>query len=278
MYRRRCRNFPGFFAGDCRSVRNMAATILHGAPLRAPSERPMPRHAIEARTGRAWSKRCFFWAAMALACFVATPVEARRHPRLFDSYELASHNLRHFPQWLEVLRAFRDDPCKTASCADWRAFINGLKTADLPTQLREVNRAINDKPYRTDHENWKTDDHWATPYQFIAKSGDCEDFAIAKYMALRALGFSAENLRILAVEDFARGTYHALLVVYVANRPLLLDNQLAEIVPADRIKTYRPIYSLNESGWWLHFTFGRAVGSNAIPTAADSQIRLGRAR
>ncbi len=252
----------------------MTATILHGAHERAPSERPTGFcHAIAARTVRpAWFKHCLFWAALSFLCLVATPAassDVRRYPRLFDSYELASQNLRLFPQWLAVMRTFRNGPCE-ADCARWRAFIASIRSADLPTKLKEVNRTINGKPYRTDAENWRTGDYWATPYQFMQKSGDCEDFAIAKYMALRALGVPAENLRILAVEDLARGGYHALLVVYVANRPFLLDNQIAGIVPAGNAVSYRPIYSLNENGWWLHFTLGQQIGSSRIPTAADA--------
>jgi hypothetical protein len=33
---------------------------------------------------------------------------------------------------------------------------------------------------------------------------------------------------------------------------LLLDNQIKTVVPANSIKHYQPVYSINENGWWLH--------------------------
>ena len=45
-------------------------------------------------------------------------------------------------------------------------------------------------------------------------SGDCEDYAIAKFFALRQLGFGAEQMRIVILWDEIRGIGHAVLAVY----------------------------------------------------------------
>ena len=43
--------------------------------------------------------------------------------------------------------------------------------------------------YQTDIQLWKQNDYWATPLETLGRGfGDCEDYAIAKYISLRALG------------------------------------------------------------------------------------------
>ena len=32
----------------------------------------------------------------------------------------------------------------------------------------------------------------------------------------------------------------------------MLDNQIPEVAPVAGIHHYRPYYSINETGWWLH--------------------------
>jgi predicted transglutaminase-like cysteine proteinase len=100
--------------------------------------------------------------------------------------------------------------------------------------------------------NWRELDYWATPLEFLARSGDCEDFAIAKYQVLRALGVPIDDMRIVIVNDRARRATHAVLAVYVDGRPLILDNLRNDVVAADLIGDYEPVYSINEQGWWLH--------------------------
>jgi hypothetical protein len=42
------------------------------------------------------------------------------------------------------------------------------------------------------------------------------------------------------------------LVVYAGGEPYLLDNLLSGVQLADNSLPYRPVYSVNETGWWLH--------------------------
>jgi predicted transglutaminase-like cysteine proteinase len=54
----------------------------------------------------------------------------------------------------------------------------------------ETNRFLNDWRYKPDDQNYGQRDYWATPLEFLRRSGDCEDYAIAKYVTLRELGFA----------------------------------------------------------------------------------------
>src|SRR5262249_40507205 len=88
--------------------------------------------------------------------------------------------------------------------------------------LREINRAVNLSIRATsDLSQYGADDFWSAPLATIEKgAGDCEDYAILKYLALREAGISPDDLRLLIVSYPRRRTIHAVLAVH-------LDEQLA---------------------------------------------------
>lgn len=184
------------------------------------------------------------------------PAAARKYPKIFGSIELFSKKTSRFPRWLGMLDRFQDGEklCNSNTCTTkgWKEFIAGLQGKDLASQLREVHKTLNAKPYILDIKNWGEEDYWATPYQFLKKDGDCEDYAIAKYMALKALGVPIEDMRIVALEDLNLKLGHAVLVVYMGEEPMMLDNQISSVVPANSVRHYLPVFSINETGWWLH--------------------------
>ena len=120
-------------------------------------------------------------------------------------------------------------------------------------QLSTVNGAVNRLPYIEDRANYGVDDYWAAPDEFFARGGDCEDFAIAKYVLLRRAGVAAEAMRVVIVHDLALSAAHAILAVTLAGKTYILDNQDADVRPASAVAwRYQPVYSINETGWWLH--------------------------
>jgi predicted transglutaminase-like cysteine proteinase len=157
--------------------------------------------------------------------------------------------------------------------AEWTAFIRS--TAKLPRskQLEAVNDWANAHRYVEDWASWGLPDYWETPREFLARGGDCEDFAIIKYFTLTALGFSPDDLRILVVNDTNLQIFHAVLAVRQAKgEPLLLDNQAKEVVPLSVAPQYRLIYSLNEKGWWMapapSFVAVNSAKTDTLNTAA----------
>ena len=205
-----------------------------------------------------WARGCLRLAPVllvAIAC-AAAPAEARKYPKIFGSIELFSKKVARFPKWTGMIDRFQDGTklCESSTCTTkgWKDFIAGLQGKDLQTQLKEVNRAMNAKRYIIDMKNWGQEDYWETPYEFLKKNGDCEDYAISKYMALKALGVPVEDMRVVALQDLNLGVGHAVLVVYVGDDPMLLDNQISSVVPANSIRHYQPVFSINETGWWLH--------------------------
>ena len=86
----------------------------------------------------------------------------------------------------------------------------------------------------------------------MARSGDCEDFAIAKFFALRQLGFGEREMRVVILMDEIRGIGHAVLAIYESDEIVILDSLSNMILPHSRYKHYRPQYSMNETTRWAH--------------------------
>ena len=180
------------------------------------------------------------------------PAAESRAP-LFGTAEIHSSNLKMFPKWRGMLQIFKKElsSCGPDQCgkAEWRAVVDRLRGKDVMTQLRAINIEMNRWPYVTDQVNWNLPDYWATPLQFLQKGGDCEDFAIAKYMALRDLGVPIDDMRIVMLNDLNLRIAHAVLAVYVDADPYILDNQISKVVPASSIHHYqRSIRSTKPAG------------------------------
>jgi len=125
-----------------------------------------------------------------------------------------------------------------------------LRDAAPGDQLAAVNRFVNRLPYMPDLSNYGVSDYWAAPTEFMARGGDCEDYALAKYLSLRALGFAAADLRIVALRDAPQDLYHAVLAARLHGRWLLLDNATPRILAIEAADGREPVYAANESGWW----------------------------
>jgi len=111
---------------------------------------------------------------------------------------------------------------------------------------RAVNMAI--KP-ASDWAQYGYDDYWASPLQTLdSGAGDCEDYAIVKYVALRELGVSADDLRVVIVKDDKRVTEHAVLAVRSERKWLVLDNRTMAILNTEDARNYRPLFALNSTG------------------------------
>jgi predicted transglutaminase-like cysteine proteinase len=206
-------------------------------------------------------------AALALAA-AGAPADAARtkqtkYPPIFGSKETQYYAIRKFKKWTGALDRFLRgkarlklpcDPKPYANCGVqfWRKLIKEIVGEDRLEQIIVVNDYMNKARYVRDPPNWNVKDYWETPFEFFDKQGDCEDYAIIKYLTLKALGFKQRDMRIVVVKDLNLRVGHAVLVVYHKGRPLVLDNQTDKVVDAKRIRHYRARYSINEKYWWSH--------------------------
>lgn len=181
--------------------------------------------------------------------------KASYHPKLFGATEKKSKSLKAFDKWTGMFKRFNDSlnaTGGTGEIAEFRHSLESLRGLPLTQMATQVNNLMNKKRYVSDKTNYGKTDYWATPVEFFQRGGDCEDFAIAKYTALRVLGVPENRLRIAIVQDLQKNIPHAILIVYTDQGPMILDNQIKTAIKADRVSHYKPIFSINQKAWWLH--------------------------
>jgi predicted transglutaminase-like cysteine proteinase len=173
-------------------------------------------------------------------------VLAALSPRAWDVERMAQAAQRAGPQAVQGVRALRP-------------VLAGLAEADDAARLDAVNRFFNRRiVFGEDVQVWRVDDHWASPLETLQQgAGDCEDYAIAKYFSLLAVGMPASQLRLVYVRLQIGGAGgasqpHMVLAYYASAsaEPLILDNLVGEIRPASRRPDLTPVFSFNSEGLW----------------------------
>ncbi len=152
-----------------------------------------------------------------------------------------------------------------------RTFFKAITVASPQSDLSKVmvinayvNRVV---AYGTDAEVFGMEDYWATPLESVGGGrGDCEDFAIAKYVLLKQLGINDQNLRIQYVlyqETYRTQVAHMVLIYYpeLGDEPYVLDNIDGRVKKASERLDLSPVYSFNATGIWAGAS-NTSVGSS----------------
>lgn len=139
-------------------------------------------------------------------------------------------SLNQFPEWAKVLER--------------QPVVNGTSQ---PTyfDVVKVNRDYNTLTYKTD-----IDDEWSTPKEFVARGkGDCDEFAVAKYYALRERGFRPDEVAMVIIEKPLTQAIHIVTVVKLSGEEYVLDNEIPKPVNASEyFGKARVLVRLNELG------------------------------
>ena len=165
----------------------------------------------------------------------------------------------------------------TASVRAWRELMAQAANQPDAARLKLVNDFFNRRVrFGDDIDIWGQPDYWATPLETLGRSaGDCEDFAIAKYITLKLLGMPSDKLRLTYVRARIGGPQsslvqaHMVVSYYAApgDEPLVLDNLISDIRPASRRPDLTTVFGFNTEGLW--------VGGGA-PRATNSAQRLSK--
>lgn len=158
------------------------------------------------------------------------------------------------PQWQRVIEdyAFTSAFNPSRKVAAWKRFLDSVQDEPPVRQILKVNLWFNGFPYKQDNWVYGKEDYWASPSEFLENGGDCEDFVIIKYITLRLLGFSADDMKIAMVYDVFSGTDHSLLIVDHGGEKYVLDNRENMTVASHYTKRYKPHYVFNETGLWTY--------------------------
>ncbi len=201
------------------------------------------------------------FAVLAFPGLVAAKTPGASSTGLFGSLEFVSQAPR---DWFRLLIRLRTEQtvfencaaspgsCPSQSVLSWLAELDDIRRLGPLGQVDAVNRRVNRWTYKTDLRNFGMLDFWASPIQFLSRSGDCEDFVVFKYFALKLLGFDDRHLKIVLVRDTVNNADHAVLAVYLNGQIYILDSNLKDIVPHDRLKQYLPLLSFSAMGSWGH--------------------------
>lgn len=182
-----------------------------------------------------------------------------------EPFGLATSALGDSPlraKWLEAERAIaaeagiiagcESDPSRCASRPALR-FLDIVKAGAARqglARLGEINRAVNlaIRPI-SDRAQYGVEDHWASPLATLASgAGDCEDYAIAKLVALRAAGVNAEDLRLVIIRETASGEDHAVIMARAEGHWRVLDNRTFMMIEDGDLAKYRPLFAIDAEG------------------------------
>jgi predicted transglutaminase-like cysteine proteinase len=143
----------------------------------------------------------------------------------------------------------------SAAEARFAAVIAAAARSEGRARIETVNRMVNDAiRYTSDAAQWGVPDRWSAPLaadgqgSFDTGRGDCEDYAIAKYVALRAAGTPAQELRLLLVRDNVVHLAHAVVAARIDARWLILDNRTSMLLEENEARFLTPLFALDEDG------------------------------
>lgn len=136
------------------------------------------------------------------------------------------------------------DGCVSPSALRFLEIVDAARRLEGRARLGEINRALNlairpvsDGPI----------DVWSTPLETLAKgTGDCEDYAIAKFLALRFAGIDSDEIRIVVVHDAVHREHHAVAAARLDGRWLTLDNRRMAMVEDSAARNYRPAFVIDQ--------------------------------
>jgi predicted transglutaminase-like cysteine proteinase len=167
--------------------------------------------------------------------------------------------------------------------AQFLRLINAVSAKSGREKLEEANRAVNQAiRYVSDYAQHGEADRWSTPLAtFATAKGDCEDYAIAKYVALTAAGFSRDDLQLVLVRDRAVRQDHAVLAARLDGHWLILDNRFSALKDDFEASSLTPLFAIDHHGVHLFAApyakrqpFGGEVEAAPAAAAADEWTGL----
>jgi predicted transglutaminase-like cysteine proteinase len=190
-----------------------------------------------------------------------------------------------YDKWNGVARKLDDERVQLALCDGARegcasdAALQFLAIVDLGrgyagrARLGQINRAVNlSIRAMSDLAQYGKMDVWSSPLAtFYRGAGDCEDYAIAKYAALRQAGVPAEDLRIVIIRDIFHFEDHAVAAARLDGHWLMLDNRRMAMVEDADVRNEQPLYVMDETGLRKYVDaplLARANDRDAAPASA----------
>jgi predicted transglutaminase-like cysteine proteinase len=150
----------------------------------------------------------------------------------------------------EIANCKADSSACSGAARRFLLMVHDVRERDGAARLETANRLVNTAiRYTSDLIQHGEVDLWSSPLASLrAGRGDCEDYAIAKYMVLREAGVPEQDLRILLVRDRAVREDHAVLAVRKDGGWTILDNRRATLSADSDLPQFSPLVALDSSG------------------------------
>ena len=164
------------------------------------------------------------------------------------------------------------DNCASEAALKLLGIVDSGREREGRARIGEINRAVN-LAIRAmdDFAQYGEADVWTSPLvTFDHGAGDCEDYAIAKYVALRMAGLAAEDLRILVLVDI-RGEGHAVAAARLDGHWLILDNRRMAMIDDTNLRNYRPLFVIDDNGV-MKYSDAPLVASVPAPDARPAVV------
>lgn len=180
-------------------------------------------------------------------------------------------------KWQGLQRRLDDDMVQLALCDGDRegcispaalkllAIVDAARLREGRARYGEINRAVNlGIRSRSDEAQHGEPDVWTAPIAtFAAGAGDCEDYAFAKFAALRLAGIAADDLRIVIMHDSIGGEDHALVAARLDGRWLMLDNRRLAMIEDVSVRNFRPTFVMDRDSLRRY---------QPLPLVADNRV------
>ncbi len=132
--------------------------------------------------------------------------------------------------------------------SNFNDFFQKTKEFNELKKMYRVNSYVNRIISKNDAQN-----KWLTPKEFlIIGRGDCEDYAITKYFALKKLNIDVSKLYLSVVKMKGSRNYHMVLL-HINNKQdiLVFDNLSWKLLPLTKRKNMEFKYAFNENGSYI---------------------------
>jgi predicted transglutaminase-like cysteine proteinase len=160
-------------------------------------------------------------------------------------WQRLTREIRRDAKIVEACRIAPND-CPSAAALRLLAILREAGQYAGRARIGLINRAINlaVRPV-SDLVQHGIEDVWSSPLATLASGqGDCEDYAILKFLALMQAGIAADDLRLVVMRDIRRRIDHAVLSVRITDRWLILDNRHHVMVEDVLLRHYVPLLVL----------------------------------
>jgi predicted transglutaminase-like cysteine proteinase len=249
------------------------------SPFANGSSPAMPRAAEIVRDDPGVQRRPKARTALITPARPQIPPTSLREPFGLDTVPMVSGGLLR--TWRGVQDALRAESTVMARCSintqdcppaamNFLAIIAEGRAHTGRARIGVINRAINLAIHPKSNP-----DHWMSPLETLAVgSGDCKDYAIAKYVALVEAGVAEEDLRLVIVRDLALGQDHAIVATRLGQDWIMLDNRWQTLVQDVEMHRVVPLFVLDQDGL-REFSHEKTYSNSTMPFSNVARIRGG---